>query len=170
MSFGRFAVGAFLDAPRDRRVLILLTPLNKTGTEKERSQANLRWRRSRALLGLGGTLGFRSMSLALMAATWAVYHLVPSIAFIFSLLSTFLLLVSSFVRCSASLFLSLSLLLSPPLFFSTLFIYSFGPAAALCPLARRPVGCPLVVGRCSFEYFCSRNSNVRRRPVQASIQ
>lgn len=121
-------------------------------------------------LALDGTLGFRSMSLALMAATWAGYHLLPSIAFIAAhSLSSFNLFPSlrlffSFAPLPLSFFPSLSF----SLFFSTLFIYSFGPAAALCPLARRPVGCPL--GRCSFEYFCSRNSNVRRRPVQASIQ
>lgn len=125
----------------------------------------------RTLLGLGGTLGFRSVSLALMAATWAGYHFI-SLHLLYCTFSFFFQSAPfpSSPPSQSALPFAFSFSLSPFLFLSVLFIYSFGLAAALCPLARRPVGCTLVVGRCSFEYFCSRNSNVRRCPAQASIQ
>lgn len=129
--------------------------------------------------GLGVTLGFRSVSLALMAATRPgttlfSLHLVPrGIPLPLLLLSPplpsapLILLPPSFLRFASffvllpfsgpfsrlfSSLLSSSAPLPPPpalppprpsFSVALLFIYSFGPAAALCPSARRLVGCSL---------------------------
>lgn len=156
----------------DRQFLFYSRPWIITPPWRKRGVKRIRDGVGRALLGLGGTLGFRSVSLALMAATWAGYHFISLHLLHCSTFSFFFQSApfSSFPPSPNVLPLAFSYFLSPFLFLSALFIYSFGPAAALCPLARRPVGCPLVVGRCSFEYFCSRNTNVRRRLAQASIQ
>lgn len=93
----------------------------------------------RALLGLGGTLGFRSMSLALMAATWAVYHLVPSTAFIAAHSPTSFNLFPSLLR----LLLRLTLCLS----FSLFFFLSFSLLYLFILLGRRPLFVPWRAGR-----------------------
>lgn len=126
--------------------------------------------------GLGVTLGFRSVSLALMAATRpgttlfspsrpAGHSPSPS--------SPLILLPPSFLRFASFVllpFLALSRGVSSPLLSSALlppprpsfsvallFIYSFGPAAALCPSARRLVGCSLgwTLNVPCFEYLRS---------------
>lgn len=171
--FDRFVLLTFLGRePTASIIFILLTPLNNhTTMKKEKSQANSWWRRSS--LALAVPLDFGRCPWHWWRPLGPVTTLFPStssiarhILLLLSICS--LSFISSFAKRSAFCFFFLPL--SPFLFLSVLFIYSFGLAAALCPLARRPVGCPLVAGRCSFEYFCSRNSNVRRRPAQASIQ
>lgn len=123
-------------------VLILLTPLNnRAAMQKEKSQANLWWRRpdppwpwrypwiSVGVLGTdGGHLG--RLPLYFPPPPLLRHILLPLSICSFPF-------VSSFAES-----LVFSFFLSPFLFLSALFIYSFGPAAALCPLARRPVGCP----------------------------
>lgn len=136
LSFGRFAVGAFLDAHRPDTVLILLTPLNKTATERKRGVKRICDGVGRASLGLDGTLGFRSMSLALMAATWAVYHLVPSTAFIAARSPSFSLFPSPLLL---PLFLSLSSSLF--LYFIYLFFWAGGRSLSLGAPAGWLPGC-----------------------------
>lgn len=116
------------------------------------------------LLGPGTTL-FSSISFV-VAYSLSSFNLLPSALL---LLDYFFRPLSRFAAFFFSLFLTLSFAFSLPLFLPALFIYSFGPAATLCPLVRRPVRCSLVVGRCPLEYFCSRNSSVRRRPTYTDL-
>lgn len=59
---------------------------------------------------------------------------------------------------------------SPSFFVALLFIYSFGPSAALCPSARRLVGCSLgwTLNVGSFEYLCSGYTDLPRLPAEST--
>lgn len=135
-----FALGV-VRTRTDRQFLFYSRPWIITPPLRKRRVKRIRDGVGRALLGLGGTLGFRSVSLALMAATWAGYHFI-SLHLLYCGTLSFFFQSAPFPSSPPSqnvLPLVFSFSLSLPFSFSLLYLFIL--------LGRRPLFVPWRAGR-----------------------